>query len=185
MEDYRRCTFSGGGEERSEILPISIEKESIKRAWNIWKVEDSWTRSPNIWGRGGRREEKTRQSFGRCFNGRVRIVRKGWVGKSSQRQLRPRSSSWRAKCFPLWREGGGGLGRCEWSKKASAEYNNYFTSDLRGPGNWNFRATPGTKAALWRALALGTEHFQLWHYNLLPVPRGECARLLPAQIILI
>lgn len=28
-----------------------------------------------------------------------------------------------------------GLGRCEWSKKASAEYNNYFTSDLRGPGN--------------------------------------------------
>lgn len=107
MEDYRRCTFSGGGEERNEILPISIEKESIKRAWNIWKVEDSWTRSPNIWGRGGRREEKTRQSFGRCFNGRVRIVRKGWVGKSSQRQLRPRSSSWRAKCFPLWREGGG------------------------------------------------------------------------------
>ena len=59
---------------------------------------------------------------------------------------------------------------CEWSKKASAEYNNYFTSDLRGPGNWNFRATPGTKVPC-RALARSTEHFQLWHYNLLPLPR--------------
>lgn len=169
----------------------------MKQRWNIRKVEDSWTRS----GRGKtlreKRGEELGKVFGRCFNGRVSHCSKGLGRKEQLALVTPTVVELTRKMLSTLRGVGEGerrerkVGRCEWSKKASAEYNNYFTSDLRGPGNWNFRATPGTKAAGSGAplpsslLARAVQNIFNYGIIICCLCRGECAPLLPAQIILI
>lgn len=178
----RYWTFSGEL-EKWDHANFNREKEKV---WNSDEISAKLKirgRDPRmIWGEdvGGKERRRLGKVFGRCFNGRVSHCSKGLGRKEQLALVTPTVVELTRKMLSTLRGVGEGkgerrVGRCEWSKKASAEYNNYFTSDLRGPGNWNFRATPGTKAAGTGAPSLprarGTEHFQLWHYNLLPVPR--------------
>lgn len=185
MEDSLLHIF-GGAKKRDLTNFNRVEKEEKRKYETAMKYPQSWRfsgRDPggDLGGRCWRKRRRTRQSFRPVFQrtGFALFERVGSERAASASYAHGRRRADAQNAFHF--EGGGGregarerrrVGRCEWSKKASAEYNNYFTSDLRGPGNWNFRATPGTKAAGSGAPpARGTEHFQLWHYNLLPVPR--------------
>lgn len=95
-----------------------------------------------IWGEdvGGKERRRLGKVFGRRFNGRVSHCSKGLGRKEQLALVTPTVVELTRKMLSTLRGVGEGrgerrVGRCEWSKKASAEYNNYFTSDLRGPGN--------------------------------------------------
>lgn len=165
------------------------------------KYPQSWGFVDEIWKRKdvkGKERRRTRQSFRPVFQrtGFALFERVGSERAASASYAHGRRAD-AQNAFHFEGRGGEGerrerrVGRCEWSKKASAEYNNYFTSDLRGPGNWNFRATPGTKAAGSGAplptslLARAVQNIFNYGIIICCLCRGECAPLLPAQIILI
>lgn len=135
-----------------------------------------------IWREGvGGRGEELGKVFGRCFNGRVSHCSKG-LGRKEQLALvtptvvveltRKMLSTLRGGEEGKERERGGGWVGVNGLRKRRR--NTIITSpqiyEDREIEIFVPRQARRRQAAA-RPPARGTEHFQLWHYNLLPVPR--------------